>query len=116
MTWLNEVKNAKPNPIIGIKVRSKGLIIECRDYDCFLWKSDPYFKIVIAALNTSVKEGIELSQMIITAETNEKRSYTITPNKKVKQKWHPIEADDDGNCTSYSIFPPIDPLKENPFM
>jgi len=116
MTWLNEYQDPKPEAVITVKVKPKGLILECMNYDCFLWKSDAFFKLIIAALNTSIKEGTPISQMIITKATNEKRGYTITPNKKVKQKWHPLEANDMGDCIYYSTLPPIDALKENPFM
>lgn len=94
MAYLNQVKKPKPSLPLIFKFRDKGCIIECLDYDCFMYKSHPLYKKLAEQIAKACAEKVPIQKFRIVPDSTQKCGFKF---EKVEgeQMWYPYQVADE---------------------
>jgi hypothetical protein len=102
--WINEVTNPKPVTVSSVKLTPKGLIFESPSYDAFIFRSHKLYAQIIAALNKSVAEGLQMKGIKLEPSDTEKCGFIIKASA-TKVQWHPYSRNDAGFINHFGTTP-----------
>lgn len=107
MVWFNKVEKPKSQKVIAVKLRDKGVVVETKDYDCFLYASSKIASHLIAALSVwNENTGPEL---MVVPDKSEKNGFKIQPVANTNIEWYLIES-------GFSTQKPDEEDDTNPFL
>jgi len=83
MTWFNQIKKPKAEPVHTIKCSAsqKGWILCCESYEVFIYNDSKEKKFINEALEIWVQNGSG-RELVITPDKLEKKGYVITPGQE----------------------------------
>jgi hypothetical protein len=112
--WINEVSNPKSVLVSSVKLTAKGLIFESPSYDAFIYQSHKLYAQIIAALNKSVAEGVQMKGIKLEPSDAEKCGFIIKASA-TKVQWHPYSRNASGVISSFGTVPQALSDTENMF-